>query len=62
VTHDILLKAMAEEWQGQSRSFCGVIFAHPMQVSIGQCVKDLELIAKATEAQDWVSAVVRLPL
>jgi hypothetical protein len=33
-----------------------------MQVSIGQCVRDLELIAKATDPQDWVSAVIRIPL
>jgi hypothetical protein len=31
-------------------------------VSIGQCVKDLELIAKATDSEDWVSTVLRLPL
>jgi hypothetical protein len=62
VTHDIRLQAMAHEWQKQSHPFCGVIFGHLMQVSIGQCVKDLELIAKATDPPDWVSAVLRLPL
>jgi hypothetical protein len=62
VTHDIRFLAMAENWQRIGRPFCGLIFAHPMQVSIGQCVRDLELIAKATDPQDWVSAVLRLPL
>jgi hypothetical protein len=62
VTHDIRFHAMAEQWQQQGRAFCGLIFAHPMQVTIGQCVRDLELIAKATEPSDWVSAVIRLPL
>jgi len=62
VTHDIRFHAMAENWQHQGRPFCGLIFAHPMQVSIGQCVRDLELIAKATDPQDWVSAVIRIPL
>jgi len=62
VTHDIRFKAMAEDWQRQSRPFCGVIFGHLLQVSIGQCVKDLEVIAMATDPPDWVSAVVRLPL
>jgi hypothetical protein len=62
VTHDIHFHAMAESWQIQGRPFCGLIFAHPLQVSIGQCVRDLELIAKATDPQDWVSAVIRLPL
>lgn len=62
VTHDIRFHAMAQGWQGQGRSFCGLIFGHLMQVSIGQCVKDLELIAKATDPQDWSSTVIRLPL
>lgn len=53
---------MAENWQAQGRPFCGLIFAHLLQVSIGQCVKDLELIAKATDANDWVSEILRLPL
>jgi Domain of unknown function (DUF5615) len=62
VTHDIRLHAMAENWQIQGRPFCGLIFGHLMQLSIGLCGKDLELIAKATEVQDWVSAMIRLPL
>jgi hypothetical protein len=62
VTHDIRLNAMAEDWQRQRRPFCGVIFAHPMQVSIGRCVLDLEIIAKATDPDDWKSEMIRLPL
>ena len=62
MTHDIRFKAMAEDWQRQNRPFCGLIFGHLMQVTVGQCVKDLELIAKATNAPDWVSTVLRLPL
>jgi len=62
VTHDIRFLAMAENWQRLGRPFCGLIFAHPLQVSIGQCVDDLEIIAKATNSQDWTSAIPRLPL
>lgn len=61
-THDIRFRVMAEEWQRQGRPFCGLIFAHAMQVSIGQCVHNLELIAKATDKNDWTSAVMRLPI
>jgi hypothetical protein len=62
VTHDIRFLARAENWQRTGRPFCGLIFAHPMQVSIGTCVRDLEIIAKATDPQDWASDIVRLPL
>src|SRR5215207_5101682 len=59
VTHDIRFHAMAQGWQTKSRPFCGLIFGHLMQVSVGQCVKDLELLAKATDPADWISNVVR---
>lgn len=62
VTHDLRLQAMAESWITLNRPFFGVIFAHPMQVSIGQSVRDLEIIAKATESSDWSSTLLRLPL
>jgi len=62
VTHDIRFLATAENWQWLARPFCGLIFAHLMQVSIGTCVRDLEIIAKATDPQDWASGILRLPL
>jgi hypothetical protein len=61
-THDIRLHAMAERWLGEDKDFFGLIFAHLKQASIGMCVRDLELIAKTTECEDWRSAVLRLPL
>ena len=61
-THDIRFYAMAQRWIAQGKPFCGIIFAHYMQVSIGQCVHDLEIIAKATGPEDWQSAILRLPL
>lgn len=42
--------------------FAGVIDAHPLRVSIGRCIQDLELIAKAGEPEDVVDHVQFLPL
>jgi hypothetical protein len=33
-----------------------------MQASTGQFVRDLEIIAKATDPDDWDSDVLRIPL
>jgi hypothetical protein len=62
VTHDIRFHALAENWQRQGRPFCGLILAHPLQATIGQCVRDLELIAKASDQRDWEREVMRPPL
>ena len=62
VTFDIRFKAMAENWQRTGREFGGLIYAHPLRVSIGQLVQDLDLISKATEPSDWFGVVEHLPL
>jgi Domain of unknown function (DUF5615) len=47
-TQDIRFKAMAEDWQRQGKPFAGLIFGHQLGGTIGQYVKDLELIAQAS--------------
>jgi hypothetical protein len=42
--------------------FCGVIYAHMLYVPIGVCVRDLEMIAKATDPDDLRDQVTHLPL
>ncbi|HSZ54895.1 MAG TPA: DUF5615 family PIN-like protein [Tepidisphaeraceae bacterium] len=60
-TQDIRFCALAEGWQGEGRSFAGLIFGHQLAGTIGQFVSDLELIAKASEPQEWVNVVERIP-
>ncbi|SRR6266404_3350309 len=61
-TQDIRFKALAEDWQGQGRPFAGLLFGHQLGGTIGQFVKDLELIAKASEPAEWHNAIEHLPL
>jgi hypothetical protein len=53
---------MVEDWQRRSREFSGLIYAHPLRISIGQLVQDLELIAKTTEPFEWRKYIEHLPL
>ena len=62
VTQDIRFRALAEDWQRTERRFAGLVFAHQRQVSFGQLVSDLELIAKATDAAYWENRIEQLPL
>jgi hypothetical protein len=61
-TQDIRFKALAEHWQREGRPFAGLVFGHQLHGSIGQYVRDLELIAKVTELSDWHGQVEQLPL
>jgi hypothetical protein len=60
-TQDIRFKALAENWQRQGRPFAGLIFGHQLAGTIGQFVKDLELIAQASEPDEWSNTVEHLP-
>ena len=42
--------------------FAGVIYAHQLRITIGQCVHDLELIAKVEETEGLAGQVMRIPL
>jgi predicted nuclease of predicted toxin-antitoxin system len=43
-------------------SFLGIIYAHQLRVTIGQCVRDLELMAKIYEPVDMADRIEHLPL
>jgi hypothetical protein len=60
-TQDIRFKALAEEWQRTGKPFSGLLFGNQLGVTIGSYVKDLELIAKATDPAEWISLVQHLP-
>lgn len=56
------LLAEAANRQRSQRKFTGVVYAHQLRVTIGQCVNDLEIIAKVAEPEDLQNRVEHLPL
>lgn len=61
-TQDADLLREATRRQRSGAEFAGVVYAHQLGVSIGQCVSDLELIALAGEQEEFVNFVQYLPL
>jgi hypothetical protein len=61
-TQDDDLLVEAARRQKEDIFFYGVIYAHQLRVSIGICVRDLELIAQAGEPDDIVNRFQFLPL
>jgi hypothetical protein len=60
-TQDIRFKALAEQWQHRQRPFSGLLFGHQLHGTIGQYVKNLELIAQASEPGEWQNTIGHLP-
>ena len=61
-TMDDDLLGIAAERQRRGLSSAGVVYGHQLRVSIGQCVQDLELIAKVMEPGELDGTVLFLPL
>ena len=61
-THDDDLVVEGTKRQKLGMHFHGVIYAHQLRISIGRCIQELELIAKAGEPEDLVNRIQFLPL
>ena len=56
---DLLVEA---SWRQKNvLSFSGVIYAHQLRISIGACIRDLELVAKAGEPEEMSDSILYLP-
>jgi predicted nuclease of predicted toxin-antitoxin system len=56
------LLAEATRRQREGLPFAGVIYGHQLTVTIGDCIRDLELIAKAGSPEEFAGRVEYLPL
>jgi predicted nuclease of predicted toxin-antitoxin system len=61
-THDDDLLVEAALRQQQEKVFAGVIYVHQLQLTIGQCINELELLAKLSDEREAENQVIFLPL
>lgn len=61
-TNDVDFLVISAEVQRREEPFGGVIFAEQRQITIGAAIAELEMIAKASEPDDWRDVVCRIPL
>jgi hypothetical protein len=62
VTQDTGFLRVAARRQKSGERFAGIIYAPQLDVTIGQCVRDIELIIRTTISEDWANWVEYLPL
>ena len=58
---DDLLAIAVQRWR-ENKNFATVVYAHQIHVTIGECVADLELIAKGGHFEEILNHVFFLPL
>jgi predicted nuclease of predicted toxin-antitoxin system len=57
---DLLREAKRRQQTGEK--FTGVVYAHQLNITIGECIADLELIAETSDLHQWINRVMFLPL
>ena len=57
---DFLKEASRRQRAGET--FFGIVYAQQGYVTVGECVTDLEIIAKGSESHEWINRVEHLPL
>ena len=62
ITFDDDLLVVASERQRAAHPFTGLVYAHPLRISIGQCIEDLALIAEVSQPDDLENRIEFLPL
>jgi hypothetical protein len=60
-TQDEDFFALAAQRQADGIRFCSILYAHPLQVPVGQCVRSLLFFARAATPPDLNSHLFRLP-
>jgi hypothetical protein len=61
-TQDDDLLAIARRWQDEVRTSAGLAYGHQLDMTIGQAIRDLELIAAVYDPDDVRDRVEYLPL
>ena len=57
---DLLAEAVKRQRAGIP--FSGLVYAHQMRASIGECIRDLELISKAAEPDELMNFIQFIPM
>lgn len=57
---DLLREAKRRQQAGEN--LAGVVYAHQLNITIGECIADLVLIAESSDLHQWMNRVIFLPL
>jgi len=55
------LHTLTHRWLQTGRVFAGLVYAYQLGVTIGQAIRDLELMAYALDPEDMGNSIVFIP-
>jgi hypothetical protein len=61
-TFDSDLLVIGAKFKSKEINFSGLTFAHPIDITIGQCVQDLEIISNILTLEETKNQIIFLPI
>lgn len=52
LTHDADFLVLAHRWKSKGREHYGVLYAQPQNISIGECIRSVELVVQVLTDED----------
>jgi uncharacterized protein with PIN domain len=62
ISQDADLLREANRRQQAGEQFVGVVYAHQLNITIAECISDLEIVCKSSNLDDCINHVTFLPL
>ena len=47
LTHDVDFLKIAHQWHQEGKEHKGILYAHPLDLSLGECIRKVELVTQA---------------
>ena len=61
-SQDVDLLEISARWTDEGRDFSGLVYGRQLQLTVGQAIRDLELIARVLEPAEMRNRVEHIPL
>jgi len=52
LTHDVDFLKIAHQWHREGKGHKGILYAHPLDLSLGECIRRVELVTQALTEEE----------
>ncbi|MEJ2170728.1 MAG: DUF5615 family PIN-like protein [Desulfobacterales bacterium] len=56
-THDTDFLRIAARWNDEGRTYCGVIYCHQTAYGIGDCIRNLKILATVLNSEEMINHI-----
>ena len=56
-THDTDFLRIAAQWNDEGRTHCGIIYCHQTTYGIGDCIRNLKILATVLTSEDMINHI-----